>query len=248
MAKYRNIQTKFWTDPFIVSLTPEQKFFYIYLLTNPLSKQCGIYELTIRQAAFDTGYNQETVEKLITIFEDHGKIKYSKSTSEICLINFLKHNATKSPKVQKCIENELKEVKDRVLIGYIYPMDRGAQEKEEEKEEKEEEKGETPSLKSLYDSFNSFYEKYEGIKRNFETEFRFLKNNFPNEWKEIVPKLTPSIENQLLDAANKRKNSQFVPYSKTMKNWIKERCWENQIAIKSISSKPKWADPSRKVL
>jgi len=64
MAIYRQLQTTFWSDSYITELTPEQKYFYIYLLTNEKTKQCGIYEITLRAIAFDTGYNVETVEKL----------------------------------------------------------------------------------------------------------------------------------------------------------------------------------------
>lgn len=149
MAKYRNLQTKFWVDPFIVSLTPEQKFIYIYWLTNPYCTQCGIYEITKRQMSFDTGYNVDTIEKFISFFEDSGKIKYSNTTSELCLINFIKHNSNNSPKVLSCIKRELSEVKDKELIPYLYHidtisipygygMDTVSQEKEKEKEKKEE--------------------------------------------------------------------------------------------------------------
>ena len=31
MAKYRQLHTTFWDDTLILDLTPEQKYFYIYL-------------------------------------------------------------------------------------------------------------------------------------------------------------------------------------------------------------------------
>ena len=49
MAKYRQLHTTFWNDSLILDLTPEQKYFYIYLLTNPNVTQCGIYEISIKQ-------------------------------------------------------------------------------------------------------------------------------------------------------------------------------------------------------
>lgn len=45
MAKYRQLYTEFWKDGFVVELEPEEKYFYLYLLTNANTSQCGIYEL-----------------------------------------------------------------------------------------------------------------------------------------------------------------------------------------------------------
>ena len=123
MAKYRQIHTTFWNDPLILDLTPEQKYFYIYLLTNPNVKQCGIYEISVRQITYHTGYNKETVEKLLELFIGLNKIVLSKKTNEIALVNFLKYNYSASPTVKKCIEKELEEVKNKELIKYIYSID-----------------------------------------------------------------------------------------------------------------------------
>jgi uncharacterized protein YfaT (DUF1175 family) len=123
MAKYRQIHTTFWNDPLILDLTPEQKYFYIYLLTNPNVKQCGIYEISVRQITYHTGYNKETVEKLLELFVGLNKIVISKKTNEISIVNFLKYNYSASPTVKKCIEKELEEVKNKELIKYIYSID-----------------------------------------------------------------------------------------------------------------------------
>jgi len=34
MAVYRQVQTAFWQDDFVLQLTPEEKYFYLYLLTK----------------------------------------------------------------------------------------------------------------------------------------------------------------------------------------------------------------------
>lgn len=138
MAIFRKVHVTFWRDEFVEGLTPEQKFFYLYLLTNDRTTQCGIYEITTKQMCYDTGYNEDTIKKLISFFIDIGKIKYSVSTKEMALKNWGKYNDSNSPKVRSCIEKELLKVKDRVLIQYIYSIDTHTQ--EEQEEEKEEEK------------------------------------------------------------------------------------------------------------
>ena len=134
MAAFRKISVTFWSDSFVGELTPEQKYFYLYLMTNDKTTQCGIYETSIRKICFDTGYNSETVQKLLDFFEQKNKIRFSKETNEIALLNWVKFNDSNSPKVLACVEKELKQVKNRVLIEYLYTMDTYPQ-KEEEKEE-----------------------------------------------------------------------------------------------------------------
>ena len=122
MAIFRKVHVAFWKDSFVETLTPEQKYFYLYLITNDNTKQCGIYEISIRQICFDTGYNEETSNKLIQFFTSMGKIKYSEITKEMALKNWGKYNDSTSPKVKACIKNELLKVKDTLLIQYVYSM------------------------------------------------------------------------------------------------------------------------------
>ncbi|WP_216604715.1 DnaD domain-containing protein [Lysinibacillus fusiformis] len=80
-------------------------------MTNGNTTQCGIYELPYRVIEMHTGYNRETVQKLLQRFVEYGKITYNESTKEIMLNNWAKYNFINSPKVKKCIEKELLAVK-----------------------------------------------------------------------------------------------------------------------------------------
>jgi hypothetical protein len=137
MAVYRQIQTSFWQDDFVINLTPEEKYFYLFLLTNSKTKQCGIYQLPIQVIVFETGYNQETIDKLMHRFIDYGKIIYNAKTREIGIVNWPKYNSMESPKTKACVNKELKEVKDRTLIDKIYPIQGVSQKEQEEEKEKE---------------------------------------------------------------------------------------------------------------
>lgn len=123
MATFRKVHTKFWSDPFIQNLSPEKKFFYLYLLTNESTRQCGIYEITKTRISFDTGYTIETVSILINYFVELGKIKFNETTNEIGIKNWVYYNDSKSPKVQSCVNEELKKVKDKEMIQYLYCID-----------------------------------------------------------------------------------------------------------------------------
>jgi uncharacterized phage protein (TIGR02220 family) len=147
MAKFRQVHTTFWQDDFVLDLTPEEKYFYLYLMTNQKTTQIGIYTLPVRVIEFESGYNRETVEKLIARFADYGKLLYNKPTKEIMLLHWMKYNYINSPSVIKCMEKELSEVKYRPFIEeffsrlehYGHPIDTvsiGYGEEEEEEEKK----------------------------------------------------------------------------------------------------------------
>ncbi|PEC83021.1 hypothetical protein COK00_25955 [Bacillus cereus] len=116
MAVYRNVQVNFWQDEFILDLTPEERYFYIYLLTGTKTKQCGIYVLPKRVAELETGYNMETVEKLLNRFVEYGKILYDAETKELYIINWLHYNPILNKNVEKCVLRELKTVKNKEFV------------------------------------------------------------------------------------------------------------------------------------
>ncbi|MFP3376457.1 DnaD domain protein [Bacillus sp. SIMBA_069] len=116
MAVYRNVQVNFWQDEFILDLTPEERYFYIYLLTGTKTKQCGIYVLPKRVAELETGYSMETVEKLLNRFVAYGKILYDAETKELYILNWLHYNPILNTNVEKCVLRELKTVKNKEFI------------------------------------------------------------------------------------------------------------------------------------
>lgn len=120
MGAYRSVRVDFWQDPFILEeLTPEERYFYLYLITCPKTTQCGVYALPKKIIETETGYNRETLEKLINRFIDYGKILYDFDTSEILIINFLKYNFSSSPKVISCIKKEMANIKSREFYDFV---------------------------------------------------------------------------------------------------------------------------------
>jgi len=122
MAIYRQVHISFWQDEFVLNLTPEEKFFYLYLMTNSKTSQCGIYELPKKVACFETGYNMETIEKLLGRFVNYGKIMYDEANKEIMLINWIKYNGSASDKVHKRIADELGEVKTKEFVSLFHDL------------------------------------------------------------------------------------------------------------------------------
>lgn len=141
LAIYRNVHLAFWTDNKVEDdFTPEDKYFYLYLLTNPQTNICGCYEVSFNQMTRQTGYNKETILRLMGRFEKiHNVIRYNAETKEILLMNWYKYNWSKSEKTLAGVEKVAKKIKcaefeeyidyvidcirnDTPMMGYLYPM------------------------------------------------------------------------------------------------------------------------------
>ncbi|MGO3593737.1 MAG: conserved phage C-terminal domain-containing protein, partial [Lactococcus lactis] len=119
----RIIETSFWTDEKVIdNYSPEDKYFMLYLLTNPKTTAIGIYPLPIKIIAFDIGYSKESVLTLIERFDKTYKnIVYDAKTQEIAVLNSLKYTISKGGKpVEDMINRELNAVKNSDLIESVY--------------------------------------------------------------------------------------------------------------------------------
>lgn len=121
MAIYRTIHLSFWTDAKVdEDFTPEDKYFFLYLLTNPHTNLLGCYEIGRKQMSIETGYEVAVIDKLIARFEQiHKIVKYSKTTKELLVLNWAKYNWTSSPKFKSALIKELCYVKDRKFKGFL---------------------------------------------------------------------------------------------------------------------------------
>lgn len=122
MGIKRIVDVSFWTDPGTEDFTPEDKYFMIYILTNPFTTQLGIYSISVKNAAFQLGYSIESVKNLIDRFENqYGIIIYSKETKEIAIKNYLRHSIIKGgAPVRDCLIAEMKKVKNKDLIARVF--------------------------------------------------------------------------------------------------------------------------------
>jgi DnaD/phage-associated family protein len=198
MAKFRQVHSTFWQDAKVLEeMTPEDKYFYLYLLTNPNTTQIGVYQITKKQMAFDLGYSPESVNSLLDRFINHHKvIKYNADTRELAILHWGKYNLNKAGKpVLDCIKKELEDIKDKTLLweimnhipnevvvkefsrvvydtyhesSYESSTSRGQEEEQEQEEEKEEEKEEEQQKeKNLTMSADDFYQQNFGILNSY---------------------------------------------------------------------------------
>ncbi|SLM15288.1 hypothetical protein SPIROBIBN47_410021 [uncultured spirochete] len=122
-APWRQVHKTFWSDPKVVDyFTPEDKFFYLYLITNEHTTQCGVYKISLKQIGFETGYSIETVKNLVERFQNGLKrIRYNPETNEIAILNWAKYNYPTTIKDNRflCIQEEITAVKDKSLIADV---------------------------------------------------------------------------------------------------------------------------------
>src|SRR3990167_7485726 len=118
MAKNRFINTKFWSDSFIVELNPLDRYLFLYFLTNEHTNICGIYELPLKRMADETGIEKDMLLKMLKRLK--GRVDYIDGW--VSLKNFTKHQSP-SEKILIGIENGKKLV-PKVILDKIYLMDK----------------------------------------------------------------------------------------------------------------------------
>lgn len=108
MAKYRPIFTRIWKDPDFEEMDAESKLIFIYLCTNELTTESGIYSISFKTISNETCIPLETVKELLT----NGlltNIVHDPDTKYLFVVNFKKYNAGGKPSlVEKAIVNDYK--------------------------------------------------------------------------------------------------------------------------------------------
>ena len=121
MATYRNVHISFWTDPKVDDdFTPEDKYFYLYLLTNPHTNLCGCYEISTKQITRETGYNEDTVRRILNRMESvHEVIKYDPKTKEVLIKHWGRYNWANSPKTMAGAQKAAEDIKSDSFKKYV---------------------------------------------------------------------------------------------------------------------------------
>ena len=111
MAKKRYIDTRFWSDGYVVNSDIIERYLFLYFLTNEHTNISGIYELPTDVVARETGLEREMLEKMYHRFKD--KIYFIDGW--IIIKNFIRYQGL-NPNVVKGIERELNNIPDDIAI------------------------------------------------------------------------------------------------------------------------------------
>ena len=120
MGKTKIVNSDFWTDEIVEDFTPEDKLFWLFLLTNPKATTLGIYEITVKQAAFWIGYSVDSVRTLFDRFENkYGLIRVI--DNEVAIRNYLRYSVTRGGKpVADGLHSDMSKVKHEELIAWVF--------------------------------------------------------------------------------------------------------------------------------
>lgn len=212
MAIYRTVYMNFWKDTKIIDdFTPEDKYFMLYCLTNDYTNLCGCFEISIKQMSIDTGYNVETIERLLNRFEKvHNIIFYNKQNKEMLIKNWYKYNWTKSEKLDKPLLKEIEKIKtpkfksflinlynkrDTVSIPYIYTIDTSDADADADTDsvsdsvsdiKKEEKKNKYETIVNIYNEYCSNLSQVQKLTDKRKTAInKLLKTITEEQFKEI---------------------------------------------------------------
>lgn len=81
--------------------------------------------------------------------------------------------------------------------------------------------------------FESFRKAYKGTKRGFNVEFENFKKKHQSDWKEIVPKLMPALENMEAWRKEQQQAGQFVPPYAMLQTWLNQQRWTTEYELTS---------------
>lgn len=253
MAVYRKVSISFWTDPKVdEKFSPEDKYFFLYLLTNPHTNLCGCYEISYNQLSRETGYSEDTILVLLDRFERvYNMIRYDKTTYEMLVLNWKRYNWNSSPKFASSVDKEISKVKnasfreflmqdDTVSIQYPYSTDTVSIAPV------------TVTVTEAVNSINSIVETTSSstrkrVRKKYEDtpEFEAFWNAYPKqkaktEAREAFAKVDVPLQT-LLDALEVQKRSndwtkdggQYIPYPA---KWLNKRRWEDSMDAKPIET------------
>jgi hypothetical protein len=91
----RGFQTETWSDRWIESLDPLQRYLFFYLWTNEHCNQAGLYEITLRNIAHETKLPESELPSMIESLAP--KVKWYRELDLIWVKNFVRRQV-KSPK------------------------------------------------------------------------------------------------------------------------------------------------------
>lgn len=221
-AKLRSVNTKFWEDPFVEGLKPDEKLLFLYLLTNPMANMLGIYEISVKRISYDTGINQDRVKKILKSFESVGKVL--RESDYVIMPNWLKNQSLNSNMQTGAINiyNDLpKWLRDRINEKSLKAFEslrnamlnmKGNMNIESEVED-EVEKKEVIGIE--FDIFWNLYDKKVGDKLKIWKKWKKLKDW---ERKEIIEKLPAYIQS----TPNKK-------FRRNPETYLNQRGWEDEI-------------------
>lgn len=118
----RSIDQRYWTDPYVESLSATEKLVYIHLFSSAHTNLVGVFQASRRMIAFQTACPGPDVDAALERFRRDGKAVID--GSEVWLASYIRHQCTSSPKMVVAMRGQLAKVESdtiRKAIVERYP-------------------------------------------------------------------------------------------------------------------------------
>lgn len=269
MEVFTKVERGYWQDEFILELTPEQKFFYLYLMTNNKVNTLGAYVFPLTMSTVELGYNKETVLKLLDHFAQAGKIIWDESTKEVFLLNWPKRNWNRKTATLRALKKDFDALKSSVLRETVALLfndfsSEKAQEQSEANGNNEEQEGTNGNNEDILDGRKENREKRienrekekedGGTGFDADEAFENFYKEYPNKknvktartrWEKM--KVTPELFAAIMAGLERAKNSQewtkddsrYIPHPAT---WLNGEGWKNEYKPLRQAAAPKAPD------
>lgn len=129
MATYRQIHTHIWDDPVFEELSPNAKLLFIYGFSNKHRNEAGLYVITLKKMAFETGLSIEQAEAAIKEIIGRGRWAYDWDNHVLWVKNALKYQSV-GGKTIIAIKKDIETISSPLVAEYkeywkglLYPID-----------------------------------------------------------------------------------------------------------------------------
>lgn len=118
----RMIATEMWQDSTMRRKIKDitTRYVWLYLLTNSMSKTCGIFQMPLDMVSLETKLPEEKISLCIDELTKAELCYYCVDTEEIVIFNYPKYNVRNLGKPMiDCLSKELSFVKNRLLVDMM---------------------------------------------------------------------------------------------------------------------------------
>jgi len=89
VSRTADFEDSTWTDPWMQALPPVLKLLFIYLWTNSHRELSGIYSITLKTMADETGIVEKALPEALA--QLHPKVLYDRAQALVFVVNFVRH-------------------------------------------------------------------------------------------------------------------------------------------------------------
>ena len=115
----RSIDQRYWTDPYVESLSATEKLVCIHLFSSAHTNLVGVFQASRRMIAFQTACPGPDVDAALERFQRDGKAVID--GCEVWLASYIRHQCTSSPKMVAAMRGQLAKVESdairKAIIG-----------------------------------------------------------------------------------------------------------------------------------